>query len=195
MQWTSRFLEDVIVATCNEYFSLPKESKKKTNLACASALRYSSGLDSSIALFGAASCSQLDVSKSRGLLVQTQPLASPSVAALSSISFITGQQTIKQLRVLPASSQHGHLARQLALKTVKAMIRNDWTKCNDNIKQISGVCSSWLRGKDPSMTLAAFQSLWCHNNILASVTSPSGDVEGRLELQLHLSATRPVLLC
>ena len=62
-----------------------------------------------------------------------------------------------------STSRHGHLARQLALKTVKAMIHNDLTKCNDNIKQISGVCSSWLRGKDPSMTLAAFQSLRCHN--------------------------------
>jgi len=54
-----------------------------------------------------------------------------------------------------STSHHGHLARQLALKTVKAMIRNDRTKCNDDIKQISGVCSSWLRGKDPNMTLAA----------------------------------------
>jgi len=91
-------------------------------------------------------------------------------------------------------SHHGLLARQLALKTVKAMIQQDWAKCNDNIKQISGVCSSWLRGKDPSMTLAAFQSLWCHNRNLASVTLPSGDVEGRLDLHLHLSATCPVLL-
>jgi len=53
---------------------------------------------------------------------------------------------------------------------------------------------SWW-SKDPSMTLAAFQSLWCHSNTLASVTSPSGDVEDRLDLQLHLSATCPVLLC
>ena len=73
-----------------------------------------------------------------------------------------------------STSRHGHLARQLSLKTVKAMIHNDWTRCNDNIKQISGVCSSWLRGKDPSMTLAAFQSFRCHNGTLASVTSPSG---------------------
>jgi len=94
-----------------------------------------------------------------------------------------------------SNSHYGHLARQLALKPVKAMIRNDWTKGNDNVKQISGVCSSWSRGKDPSMTLAAFQSLWCHNNILASVTSLSGDVEDRLELQLHLSATCPVMSC
>ena len=51
-------------------------------------------LDSSIALFCAATCSQLNVSKSRGFLVQAQPLASASVAALPSIGFITGQQTI-----------------------------------------------------------------------------------------------------
>ncbi len=102
----------------------------------------------------------------------------------------------QQVLLLSSStSHHGHLARQIALKAVKAMIHNDWTKCNDDIKQISGVCSSWSRGKDPSMTLAAFRSLWCHNNTLASVTSPSGDVEDRLELQLHLSATCPVLLC
>ena len=52
-----------------------------------------------------------------------------------------------------------------------------------------------LQEKDPSMSLAAFQSLWCHKGILASVTSPSWDIEGRLELMLHLSATCPVLLC
>ena len=57
-------------------------------------------LDSSIALFCAAICSQLNVSKSQGFLVQAQPLASASVAALPSISFITGQQTIKHLGVL-----------------------------------------------------------------------------------------------
>ncbi|KAA6425792.1 MAG: reverse transcriptase [Trebouxia sp. A1-2] len=57
-------------------------------------------LDSSIALFCAATCSQLNVSMSQGFLVQAQPLASASVAALPSISFITGQQTIKHLGVL-----------------------------------------------------------------------------------------------
>ncbi len=57
-------------------------------------------LDRSIAVFYAATCSQLNVSKSRGFLVQAQPRASASVAALPSISFITGQQTIKHLGVL-----------------------------------------------------------------------------------------------
>ena len=57
-------------------------------------------LDSSIALFCAATCSQLNVSKSRGFLIQAPALASASVAALPGISFITGQQTIKHLGVL-----------------------------------------------------------------------------------------------
>jgi len=47
----------------------------------------------------------------------------------------------KQASLSPSStSHHGHLARQLALKIVKALIRNELTKCNDDIKQISGVC-------------------------------------------------------
>ena len=49
-------------------------------------------LDSSIALFCAATCSQLNVSKSRGFLIQAQPLISASVAALPRISFITGHR-------------------------------------------------------------------------------------------------------
>ncbi len=39
----------------------------------------------------------------------------------------------QQASLSSSTSRHGHLARQLVLKTVKAMIHNDWTKCNDNI--------------------------------------------------------------
>ena len=56
-------------------------------------------LDDSVALFCAATCSQLNVSKSAGFLVQAQPLASPTVAALPGINFITGQQTVQHLGV------------------------------------------------------------------------------------------------
>ncbi len=42
------------------------------------------------------------------------------------------------------------------------------------------------------LRLAVLHSIWAASQI---VTSPSGDVEDRLELQLHLSATCPVLLC
>ena len=69
----------------------------------------------------------------------------------------------------PASSlSYSHLASKMALKTVVSMIRHDWVKCNDDVRQISGVCSSWLRGKDPSMTLDCFKSMWCHRGALAS---------------------------
>ena len=54
-------------------------------------------IDTSIGLFCAASCSQLNANKSQAFLVQSQPLASASVSALPSISFITGQQTVKHL--------------------------------------------------------------------------------------------------
>ncbi|KAL3134180.1 hypothetical protein ABBQ32_008095 [Trebouxia sp. C0010 RCD-2024] len=56
-------------------------------------------LDTSIGLFCAASCSQLNAGKSQAFLVQAQPLASATVSTLPSISFITGQQTIKHLGV------------------------------------------------------------------------------------------------
>ena len=277
-------------------------------------------IDTSIDLFCAASCSQLNANKSQAFLVQSQPLASASVSALPSISFITGQQTVKHLgvrlgydmsaachqtftgihqaikakarhwsarglsflgrvhvakqvlaaslwyhatfqqpprqllqqisrqlsqyvasalaastpdghcasdallqtwhrlrlavlhsiwtaaRITASSTQglaptqaspspsHSHLASRLALKTITSMIRHDWVKCNDDVRQISGVCSSWLRGRDPSMTLEAFQHLWCHNHTLASIHTVQTSTEERLELKVHLSDSSPVPL-
>jgi len=84
-------------------------------------------LDSSIALFCVATCSQLNVSKSRGFLVQAQPLASASVAALPSISFITGQQTIKHLGVLLGYDMHAASHQQFTgiYHAISAKVR-DW---------------------------------------------------------------------
>ena len=59
-----------------------------------------------------------------------------------------------------SSSSYSHLTSKMALKTVISMIHHDWVKCNDDVRQISGVCSSWLRGKDASMTLDCFL-FWC----------------------------------
>ena len=36
------------------------------------------------------------------------------------------------------SPSHSHLASRLALKTITSMIRHDWVKCNDDVRQISG---------------------------------------------------------
>ncbi|DBA72828.1 TPA: hypothetical protein ACH3X2_010213 [Trebouxia sp. C0005] len=48
------------------------------------------------------------------------PDASEPVATL--VSSPSSQQA-------SSTSHHGHLARQLVLKTIRAMIRNDWTPC------------------------------------------------------------------
>ena len=47
-------------------------------------------------------------------------------------------------------------------------------------KKVAGVCSAWLRGRDPSMTVSAFQSLWCHGDVMASVQG----IDGQLDLQV-----------
>ena len=82
----------------------------------------------------------------------------------------------------------------LALKTVTAMVRQDWAKCNDDVRQVAGVCSSWLRGRDPSMTLESFQNLWCHNGVLASIRTVQSGTGEKLELICDLSASYPVAL-
>ena len=98
-------------------------------------------------------------------------------------------QCLAPTQVSPSLS-HSHLASRLALKTITSMIRHDWVKCNDDVRQISGVCSSWLRGRDPSMTLEAFQHLWCHNNTLASIHTAQNGTEERLELKADSSCRR-----
>ena len=94
----------------------------------------------------------------------------------------------------PSLASHQYLASKLALKTVVAMIHHDWAKCNDDVRLVAGVCSSWLRGRDPSMTLEAFQGLWCHNSTIASVCVERNGLEDQLKLKLHLSDLSPVPL-
>ncbi|KAL3161126.1 hypothetical protein ABBQ38_009501 [Trebouxia sp. C0009 RCD-2024] len=67
------------------------------------------------------------------------------------------------------------------------MIHHDWVKCNDDVRQLAGVCSSWLRGRDPSMTLEAFRNLWCHRNTLASIHTAHTGTGDKLELVVNLS--------
>ncbi|KAL3144893.1 hypothetical protein ABBQ32_003405 [Trebouxia sp. C0010 RCD-2024] len=74
------------------------------------------------------------------------------------------------------------------------MIRHDWVKCTDDVRQLSGVCSSWLRGRDPSMTLQAFRDLWCHHDALASIHTAHTGTEDKLELVVNLSDMVPVQL-
>ena len=71
-----------------------------------------------------------------------------------------------------------HPSQKKKKKKKTAMVRQDWAKCNDDVRQVAGVCSSWLRGRDSSMTLESFQNLWCHNGVLASIrTVQSGSAD------------------
>ena len=119
------------------------------------------------------------------------PSSSPSPPASPPVS--SSQQAAQGA----SHTSHFSLASRLALKAVTAMIQQDWVKCNDDVKQVSGVCPEWLRGRDPSMTLEVFRGLWCHNDILASVTAVQGLQGGQqqFELRLKLSSSRPVQLC
>ncbi len=74
------------------------------------------------------------------------------------------------------------------------MIWQNWVKCSEDIKQVSGVCSSWLRGRDPKKSQEKFKALWCHNSTLASVSTVTDGAEQKLSLTVHLSATTPVSL-
>ena len=118
-------------------------------------------------------------------LQPSPPVTPPSMAAAQSMTASGASQ-----------ATHFSLATRLALKTITAMIRQDWIRCSEDVKQVSGVCSEWLRGRDPCMTLEAFQSRWCCNGALASVTTVLDSYgRQRLELQLKLSASCPVQLC
>ena len=154
---------------CKEYLSLPKKKKKKKKKDghCASKALLQTWHRLRLAVLHSIwTAARITASSTQGL-APTQ--ASPSPA-------------------------HSHLASRLALKTIASMNRHDWVKCSDDVRQISGVCSSWLRGRDPNMTLEAFQHLWCHNNTLASIHTVQTGTEERLELKVHLSASSPVPL-
>lgn len=60
-------------------------------------------------------------------------------------------------------------AAQIAARVVAAarsMMRRDWLMVVTDIRQESDVLSDWLRGRQPSLSLAEFGSRWCHGGVL-----------------------------
>ena len=62
---------------------------------------------------------------------------------------------------------------------VRSLILQDWLRVEGDIRQLSGVCPSWFRGRDPALPVAKFTTWWCVNHVLASVSGP--------RLTVHLS--------
>ena len=63
------------------------------------------------------------------------------------------------------SPSHSHLASRLALKTITSMIRHDWVKCNDDVRQISGVWTSFA---------------FCHVTLVLTMTDDGHTLSSRL---------------
>ncbi len=47
-------------------------------------------------------------------------------------------------------------------------MRRDWLLVGSNIRLRAGVLSHWLRGRQRTMAAEAFQSRWCHEEVLCS---------------------------
>jgi len=130
-------------------------------------------LDSSIALFCIATCSQLNVNKSHGFLVQAQPLASASVAALPSIIFITGsfitnhQASWGSLGLRHAGSLSSTIQRHLS--------------CHQRQGQALGSSGPFISGQVHVAKKLLAASLWYH----ASFQRPSEQLLQQLSQQLR----------
>ncbi|KAL3146140.1 hypothetical protein ABBQ38_015482 [Trebouxia sp. C0009 RCD-2024] len=148
--------------------------------------------DASVATILAASTSEGQCA-SDALLQTWHRLRLAVLHSIWTAARIAASSTHASSRASQSSSQ-SHLASRLALKTVTSMIHHDWVKCNDDVRQLVGVCSSWLRGRDPSMTLEAFRNLWCHRNTLASIHTAHTGTGDKLELVVNLSDMVPVQL-
>ena len=61
------------------------------------------------------------------------------------------------------------------------MVR-DWVMVEGNVPACAGVPADWLRGRQPSLTPAAFDTRWCHRGVLCAAAP--GDAEPRLRWTL-----------
>lgn len=62
---------------------------------------------------------------------------------------------------------------------IRSLIQQDWLRIQGDIRQLSGVCPSWFRGRDPALPEERFQQWWCTEGVLASLAGPA--------LTVHLS--------
>ena len=115
-----------------------------------------------------------------------------------------GQSTWLQLRIatlaaLSSSAQSRRSGMPTTATSVAAMVVHslrtaivrDWQRVvsPDTAELARGVCcSSWLKGRHPSITAHQFRQAWANNAAFCSVT----EVRGRPSLCLHLSLARPV---
>lgn len=69
---------------------------------------------------------------------------------------------------------------------IRSLIQQDWARVQGDVRQLSGVCPGWFRGRDPQLPLARFKAAWCTNNVLAAVEEEP-DASPRLSIGLSTS--------
>lgn len=52
---------------------------------------------------------------------------------------------------------------------IRGLILQDWARVQGDVRQFSGVCPAWFRGRQPQLPLQRFKGLWCARGVLAAV--------------------------
>lgn len=69
--------------------------------------------------------------------------------------------------------------------TVRAAIRRDWTRATHDVRRMDGTYAEWFRGRDASITAAAFHERWSAGGALCGIAAGGG-------LDLRFSLAQPV---
>jgi hypothetical protein len=75
------------------------------------------------------------------------------------------------------------------ISAARIQMRRDWLLVGSDNRLRAGVLSHWLRGRQPSLSAEAYQSRWCHRDVLCSL--PALETEPPL---MHWTAAHPVPL-
>lgn len=70
------------------------------------------------------------------------------------------------------------------VQEIRSLILQDWLRVEGDVRQLGGVCPSWFRGRDPSLSLQRFQAWWCAEGVLATTQPVPGAARPRLLLKL-----------
>ena len=88
----------------------------------------------------------------------------------------------------PTAQQTARGVAARILAQMRAACKRDWLLVGGGLRRAGGMYSAWYRGRDPRLSVEAFQERWCHRAVLCSLTAAGG-----LPLY-HWTSTVPVPL-
>lgn len=78
------------------------------------------------------------------------------------------------------------------VSAVTGSIRRDWARASQSLVSLSGVPVEWFRGRDPALSVRAFQERWAHGGVLCAVHDAPAGSQGGKQMELRLSLAHPV---